>query len=51
MTYEPHKQLELLLRVAIAQGDIDIIQSTLGALKKYDCETARDEKRDGRKAA
>ena len=52
MTYEPHKRWELLLRVAIAQGDLDTIQSTLGALKKYDRETACDEKkRDGRKAA
>ena len=51
MTYEPHKQWELLLRVSIAQGDLDTIQSTLGALKKYELETASDEKRDARKAA
>lgn len=51
MTYEPHKQWELLLRVAIAQGDLDTIQRTLGALKKHERGTACDEKRDGRKAA
>ncbi len=51
MKYHPHKRWELVLRVAIARGDIETVQLVLGALRELDRSRERSGDRSARRAA